>query len=381
VGEMMGRTSSISNADVIILRKVAMKIVRITATLLAACILACSKNPTSTEEDNDRPQIEVQSPITENTTWESGNDYLIRGVVRVEQSALLTIQPDVHVYFDEDDEGNKGKLYVEGGIHADGGGDTTIVFKALEKNNFTGIEISENDRNIILKFIKFDGGTQQISSIRNNLIIDNCEFINSNRSIVISKSTSVIISETSFKNVNIGIKFDGCKGDNLDNIAARNNFFQDCQDCAIEVNNTSCLIYSNTFLNNAIGIKVHWRAISNIENNNITNNNIGLEYEYWSGGEVKYNSISECGIGVYLYWNNNPIINNNNIYNNNNYNVKLEYNDYMNTNENLVDGKNNWWGTINVNEISDLIFDENDPGTNEYTGKIIFEPFLLSSIN
>ena len=86
--------------------------------LVGVCFfVGCSKSPTSPK--NNRPQIEVQSPITQNTIWESGNDYIVRGQVTVEENALLTIRFDVHEILIEDSESNKGKLYIEGGIFMD----------------------------------------------------------------------------------------------------------------------------------------------------------------------------------------------------------------------------------------------------------------------
>jgi len=79
--------------------------------------VGCTKTPTASTQP--RPQIEVQSPITQNTTWTTGNDYIVRGQVTVEENALLTIQPDVNVFLTADSLGNKGKLYVEGGIFMD----------------------------------------------------------------------------------------------------------------------------------------------------------------------------------------------------------------------------------------------------------------------
>ena len=62
--------------------------------------VGCTKTPTSSTQP--RLQIEVQSPITQNTTWFSGNDYIVRGQVTVEENALLTIQPDMNVVLTAD---------------------------------------------------------------------------------------------------------------------------------------------------------------------------------------------------------------------------------------------------------------------------------------
>lgn len=41
----------------------------------------CSKSSAPTEPEEQRPRIEVQGPITGDTVWESGNDYIVRGTV------------------------------------------------------------------------------------------------------------------------------------------------------------------------------------------------------------------------------------------------------------------------------------------------------------
>ena len=62
--------------------------------------IGCTKIPTASTQP--RPQVKVQSPIAQNTTWTSGNDYIVRGQVTVEENALLTIQPDVNVFLTAD---------------------------------------------------------------------------------------------------------------------------------------------------------------------------------------------------------------------------------------------------------------------------------------
>ena len=58
-------------------------------------VFSCSKSPTESKENH--PQIEVTEDITEDTIWESGNDYIVKGEIVVEENALLTIKKDVNV--------------------------------------------------------------------------------------------------------------------------------------------------------------------------------------------------------------------------------------------------------------------------------------------
>ena len=56
----------------------------------------CFKSPTFPQPL--RPRVEVKSPVTQDATWSSGNDYIVHGQVTVEENALITIEKDVHIY-------------------------------------------------------------------------------------------------------------------------------------------------------------------------------------------------------------------------------------------------------------------------------------------
>ena len=68
---------------------------------LLVLLLSCSPSPDSppSDEGTVRERVELSGPISEDTVWESGKEYVVTGDVTVHAGVTLTIQPDVVVKF------------------------------------------------------------------------------------------------------------------------------------------------------------------------------------------------------------------------------------------------------------------------------------------
>ncbi|MEK7612159.1 MAG: peptidoglycan DD-metalloendopeptidase family protein [Patescibacteria group bacterium] len=78
------------------------------------------------------PVIYVSGTISQDTTWESGNVYVIQSSVTVSASTTLTIKPGVVVKF------NSGAMYVFGTLDAQGVATNTIYFTSLQDDSVAG---------------------------------------------------------------------------------------------------------------------------------------------------------------------------------------------------------------------------------------------------
>ncbi|MFM2048673.1 MAG: hypothetical protein RI955_1221 [Bacteroidota bacterium] len=74
------------------------------------------------------PNVTVTSNITSNTTWTTGNTYLLQGQIYVASGATLTIQPGVKVLGDKSSVGAALIISKGGKIHAVGTATAPIVF-------------------------------------------------------------------------------------------------------------------------------------------------------------------------------------------------------------------------------------------------------------
>ena len=101
----------------------------------------CSRSTDSTphEEPSSRERVVVSGPISEDTVWQSGKEYVVTGDVTVEAGATLTIQPDVVVKFAHERADEYYGITVKGTLIADlsacnaqaGGGDSTAAIPAF----------------------------------------------------------------------------------------------------------------------------------------------------------------------------------------------------------------------------------------------------------
>ncbi|HAX94172.1 MAG TPA: hypothetical protein DCY25_09570, partial [Bacteroidales bacterium] len=92
------------------------------------------------------PVISVIQNITANTTWTTGNIYILEGRITVVSGVTLTIQPGVIVKGREGSESNATALMIARGgkIMAEGTADSPIIFTSVSDNIIPGEIASPN---------------------------------------------------------------------------------------------------------------------------------------------------------------------------------------------------------------------------------------------
>lgn len=88
------------------------------------------------EPDPPQTEFDVTANITENTTWETGNVYVLKTRIAVESGATLTIQPGVIVKGEAGTGANATALMVARGgkLMAEGTADSPIIFTSIADN-------------------------------------------------------------------------------------------------------------------------------------------------------------------------------------------------------------------------------------------------------
>jgi parallel beta-helix repeat protein len=349
---------------------------RILILFLVAFLFDCSK-PTSPDNKNSRPQIEVKSPITADAIWESGKDYLVHGEVVVEQNVMLTIEKDVNVYLGLDSLGNKGKLHVKGRVKANGEDSTTaIVFQPetgdSKGDGSWGVEIDENNNPSFFMYCNFINCHYGISSVQNRIIIDNCSFEACDMGISISKCDSVFISNSNFTSNSFGVKIELSEGLKDSCIIISGNKFVNCTSSALEVSQFSdALVEDNFFINCATGVICLYYSNCKLIYNDFKNCLTGIGFSEYSKGEIKKNVIENCDLGIYVYRMSNPNINWNNLLFCKSYKIII----FLYVSEMIINAENNWWGTNDESSINQAILDENDFSTDLSRGFVDFIPY------
>lgn len=131
-------------------------------------------------------------------------------------------------------------------------------------------------------------------------------------------------------------------------------------------------IIGNRFYKNKGGIG--FRNSSGVISHNLIEGNkfFGIFPKEKANALISYNQVTENKKGIYLYQAQGVKLENNNIYDNTDYNIAVaEAQDYD------VDARNNWFGTINVDKLEEMIFDRNDDAD---LGLVNFQPFLKKQV-
>lgn len=345
-------------------------------------IVGCSKTPTSPTEN--RPQVEIKGPITEDTIWESRKDYIVEGVVTVEQDATLTIKKDVHVYFNLDELGNKGKLEVRGGIYADGKDSTTMIF--FQPGNVDtggeegwGVELFEGKSSSVFKYCSFKDCIYGIKTIKTRLIVSKCSFEYCHYGINISRCDSVFVLDSTFsQNVN-GVLMELSTGLTDSCIVVSRNRFFNCTNIAVEVKDRckGILITDNYFEECSTGFLCAYSSRSKLIHSNFKDCILGTKYMNYSGGEIKRNIFIGSKYSIVLFILSYPVIQMNNLLECDSY--KIYINQYRVSD--ITNAEHNWWGTNQKDKIEMYIFDANDTMADSTWGIVDFEPFQTSIID
>jgi len=147
-------------------------------TLFILLIVNCTKSPTDSENSN---QTTVTGSISQNTTWSSGKDYVVEGVVTVEQGASLNITGEVTVLFKADQQGTAGKLRINGTLQAKGTDSTSAVlfkpYDATVSGGAWGIELNQSEGCGVFEFCRFEGLTYGVNAFEASVRVNECTFV------------------------------------------------------------------------------------------------------------------------------------------------------------------------------------------------------------
>ena len=71
------------------------------SSLLCLLLLSCSRSTNSALSDElaSRQRVTVSGSITQDTVWEQAKDYLVVDDVVVAENTVLTLEPDVRIFF------------------------------------------------------------------------------------------------------------------------------------------------------------------------------------------------------------------------------------------------------------------------------------------
>ncbi len=105
------------------------------AFVMSATLVSCDDDDDENDDPDPEPETEftVSSNITENTTWETGNTYILTDRIAVEDGATLTIEPGVVVKGQAGTGANATALLIARGgkLMAEGTADSPIIFTSV----------------------------------------------------------------------------------------------------------------------------------------------------------------------------------------------------------------------------------------------------------
>ena len=366
--------------------------------------------------------IIVESDITQNTTWVSGNTYIIKADIKVNPSRTLTIEPGVKVLFDFERE-----LLISGTLIVQGAENDSVLFapnysSPIETWKWQGIRFDGLSLNNVVSYSDFENALYAIS-------------------IPISTISQIEISNSTFRESQIGLKLDGsgvlvqdCYFVNNDrgayirgsNNVLRNNIFKRHVWAVVIERSGVCrnnLIENNLIGDNIIGIEV---GRSSTQFNSLGTNSISQNvlYSNSSAGMLIYQDSTIVANNI--FWINeqainllkakNTLITQNTFYENRNgiryvpfagigsANNVLTQNTFSSTSDSLIVFRSspqkefrqnnffandspvfynftpqqisvaeNWWGTTDADIINTILWDQlDDPNL----GLLLYDPFL-----
>ncbi|UCH88721.1 MAG: right-handed parallel beta-helix repeat-containing protein [Thermoplasmata archaeon] len=280
----------------------------------------------------------VSGVISVNTTWTVANSpYIAKSNLLVDNQTTLTIKPGVVVKFDQG-----YYLMVKGTLSAVGNENNYIVFTSNQGS---------------WEYIKFEDESNDLNSS-----IEYCEIKYADRGIYCYYS-SPRISNNIISNNRDGIN---CWYSNIHRI---NNNTIEMNERGIVMAKSSPIIFNNSINRNKQGISCHEKSSPTIIYNNISRNDRGIVFEFGGSAKIYNNTINKNKKGIHIFGQPElyPKISNNNILDNFEYNIQNEYN------KNDVNATNNYWGTIEILQIDNRIYDFYD---DFQWGKVIYKPFL-----
>lgn len=294
----------------------------------------------------------VSGHITSDTTWNaSGNPYIVKDHVWVDEGVNLSIEPDVVIKFD-----GYYTFYVDGNLNAIGNQTYDIIFTRNELNpsvtDWQGIKIKQNGRahiencnisypyygvfieqssnDIIMNTDIFDSRYGIYLSYSLNITITNTNISDSYEGIHLSYSSNITIIDTNLSESYEGIDLDHAPNLSLSNVQFWNIsttvfdivsdddyerryynhtivdckvngkpflYFFDVDEVTIEDLELGCILLAwssnltinNCNITNGEGISLHYTMNSTIKNCNLSHNYRGIFLHFSSGSyDVSY---------------------------------------------------------------------------------------------
>jgi hypothetical protein len=187
--------------------------------------------------------IVIEGDITQNTTWISGNTYIIAANISISPSRTLNIQPGVLVLFNFE-----RRITVYGSIIAEGTQTDSIIFAPNyafpgESWKWTGI---------------------RFESLSGSNIISFATFSNAQNAIIVQTGSQLELSNCTFKDSQLGIKLEGQES------SIRQSLFLD-NVLGVYVSGSGNLVTGNKFELNDYAVTLERAGLSR---NNLISNNI-----------------------------------------------------------------------------------------------------------
>jgi parallel beta-helix repeat protein len=266
---------------------------------------------------------------------------------------------------------------VEGGANANGGEDTTIVFKGLIKENATGVEIYKSNYTPNFNFCRFENLTKSITSNEKKIIINNCKIINNERAISLYKCNKYRIESSNFDNNEYAVKISFTDSDSDTSALINNNSFTGGGNICIEIIQSNQIKISNNSIKNYYtGIHVYIGSNPIIVHNEFQKNIRHIYYIGWSTGRIQNNNFQGGNNLIYIEHAADPEITYNNLYDCEEYKIKIGRFDQ----EFTINAMHNWWGTTDTTIVNFYILDREDD-TYQVVGKVEYIPIEYQEIS
>jgi len=346
-----------------------------------------SKDQTAKIDLTLYPETVINADITTATTFESHHHYIIGQDIIIDDE--LTIQPGAVIRL------NEGvKLTISGDLTAVGNEYDFIWFTANDSLSFLPFTF-----NLLSSPLKEDIALYNRVELTGSLNkqVSFCKFDHAGTGLL-NHVNGFEISDCIFKDSQCGFKAEDVDSAFCSNLLCE-KIYNESEGGIYFSHVTEGCIEKNVINDYGNGIKIYNHSNPELKNNYVSNCNNGVDISYGSSPDVHNNEIYECDKGVYTHAGSYPEIYRNEIqgdygfvayqcnapntirvtYNNlscNKYAIQLIKYGYNTTND--INGENNYFYTINEDEIQELIYDKNDvePSQQQYYGIVDYFPFL-----
>lgn len=369
------------------------------------CILwfACSPSvgPTS-DRISPRERVTVSGLMGEDTVWKQGRDYLVVGDVVVKENSVLTIEPNVHIFFKANTEEDYYGLIVKGRLMADGGDALhriqfapvrLSVRGSMEVQGVPGswkgvwfessadaVEAAPTVSRSVVRYVQIAYAQVGIKVARGVLSVEQTEVVHSvDAGILFNGSVWGEVARCTVRENAMGVRFELVKGGAIKGCVVENN-----REKGIECKTSSPDIEDNLIRGNRWGVYCSYGASPAIRWNTLVDQAEGGIRQFVDCfSDITDNLIVQhTGDGIVIGGRSVPRIGGNNLLSGpGGYAVRMDPGDWAPD----VDAKGNYWGSGDPAEIAAKIYDGADTGATldpaYYHARVRFEPFEADSIH